>query len=117
MAVKAAPTVGRIGSNTLRQMTRDLAATVRRHAAALPAAERFWLAEPLTDAAALAVAPAADAVTVEVAVHEVQTWALIAARHGHWSARVADDVDRRCEAILDRLHAASAQLPARRRAA
>ena len=50
---------------------------------------------------------AASLARAEADLAEVQTWALLALRHGHWSHGVADDLDRRCETILDQLIALS----------
>ena len=97
---------------------KELAAVVARRGASIPAEDRRWLAEPLGEAAAAMVdhltaawrgradpAAADDHLArADAAVAEVQTWALLAVRHGHWSHRVGDDVDRRCEAILDAVH-------------
>ena len=92
----------------------ELAAGVDAWTASFPPAERDWLTDPLRHAARsaadrLATAQArprrrADLLSAaEADLHEVQTWALLAARHHHGCAIAAADVDRRCEAILDAL--------------
>ena len=95
----------------LARETAALAEHVRRQAAGFPAEDRHWLAEPLRHAAEMAADHLSDgeAHYAEAAVHEVQTWTLLALRHGHLSALSANGIDRRCEAILDRLHAAPVQ--------
>ena len=99
----------------------ELADLVRRHSGDLPAEDRDWLADPIRHAAASAVDHVAQAwaarqeagqfaaslARAEADLAEVQTWALLALRHGHWSHGVADDLDRRCETILDQLIALS----------
>ena len=119
-------TLGTIGKPDVRRLTADLAALVREQSAAFPAEDRDWLTDPLRHAADGAAAHAAEGrrpadradahARAEADVHEVQTWALLAMRHGHWSPRVADDVDRRCEAILDELHRAAHPAAVRRAA-
>ena len=106
-------------TTTLRGEAGELATVVRRWSAAFPTEDRDWLTDPLRHATAAAVdhLRAGDTPAAEVAVHEVQTWALIALRHGHWTARTADDVDRRCEAILNRLAVVAHCAPARARRA
>ena len=107
-----------------------LAERVRTAAASIPTEDHDWLAGPMADAAAAAAGQIATAwqhrrrpdlsaehlSAAEADLHEVQTWALLALRHHHWSADVADDVDRRCEAALDTLadlaHAAARGRPA-----
>jgi four helix bundle protein len=95
----------------------DLAGQVRDLTESFPAEERDWLTDPLCHAARSAVDRIArgwqerrhpDALidhltAAEADLHELQTWALLAVRHHHWSDDVADGVDRRCEAILDAL--------------
>ncbi len=102
----------------LRRAVADLAKVVHQRTEGFPAEDRDWLTDPLRHAADSAAALLADArrqpapvpghmARVEVDVHEVQTWTLLAMRHGHLSHRAADDIDRRCESILDDLHALS----------
>ena len=93
----------------------ELAGQVCALSGAFPAEERDWLADPICDAARSAAkrietgwrrrrqpdAMVEHLTAAEADLHEVQTWALLAMRHHHWSAEVADGVDRRCEAILD----------------
>ena len=83
-----------------------LAEHVRRQSAAFAAEDRDWLTEPLRHAADMAAdhLAAGEVHYAESAVHEVQTWTLLALRHGHLSAPAANAIDRRCEAILDHLH-------------
>ena len=84
----------------------------------LPPEDRDWLTSPIRQASRSAAERLAlgwrkrrqagvlgeQLAAAEADVHEVQTWALLALRHHHWAADVADEVDRRCEAILDALH-------------
>jgi four helix bundle protein len=103
----------------------DLAELVDRRSATLPPEDKDWLTDPIRHAARSAADRIADAwknrgdaaivadrlTRAESDVHEVQTWALLAMRHGHWSPRVADEVDQRCEALLDQLVAITHHAP------
>jgi four helix bundle protein len=119
--------------------TVELAERVSELSRAFPPEERDWLTDPIRHAARSAAERIADGwehrrhpealvdglTAAEADLHEVQTWALIAMRHHLWPDDVADDVDRRCESILDALsdmvhHAArwcGPAVPAARRAA
>ena len=97
---------------------REATALVERVAAlseAFPPEDRDWLTEPIRHAARSAAERIALAwqqrrqpsamvehlSAAEADLHELQTWALLAVRHHHWSHEVADNLDRRCEAVLD----------------
>ncbi len=83
----------------------------------IPPEDRDWLADPLRHAARSAAERIAlgwrqrrqpawlvdHLGAAEADLHEVQTWALLAVRHHHWSHEGADEIDRRCEAVLDTL--------------
>lgn len=106
-----------VGKLALWQDAAELSARVARLCESFPAEDRDWLADPLRHAARSAADHIAAGwqgryqpgvlferfAAAEADVHEVQTWALLALRHHHLSPRVADDVDRRCEALLDHL--------------
>ncbi len=95
----------------------DLAVHIREMSESFPAEEHDWLTDPIRHAARAAADRIAqgwherrdpdamvDRLTAaESDLHELQTWALIAMRHHHWSHEVAEEVDQRCEAILDAL--------------
>ena len=94
-----------------------LAERVLELSRAFPPEERDWLTEPIRHASRSAADRIADGwkrrrrpdalveqlTAAEADLHEVQTWALIAMRHHLWTPDVADEVDRRCESILDAL--------------
>ncbi len=115
----------------LHRAAAELADLVGTLASALPAEDHDWLADPLRHAARSAAdrlgvtaqrrrppaARAQDLAAAEADVHEVQTWVLLAQRHHHLAPAMADDVDRRCEALLDRLADPAHRPAATRRAA
>lgn len=121
MAVQMKMTAGRMAAAADQLPVWVEAAELAEHVceltAAFPPEDRDWLSDPLCHAARSGAERIAlgwqqrrqPAVLIEhlsvaeADLHEMQTWALLGVRHHHWSHEVADDVDRRCEAVLDTL--------------